>query len=67
MPRGHWRWYAGLLPAVAQHLPVERHAAIGVVGVERRDDLLPALDPNPLAGLQAAYDRLCPAPEDARR
>ena len=45
--------HPGLLPAVAQHLPVERHTAIGVAGVERRDDLLPALDPNPLAGPQA--------------
>src|SRR5262245_52876985 len=41
--------HAGFLPAIVDHLAVERHSAIGVVDVEGRDDLLLAPDPNPLA------------------
>ncbi|MGH2813659.1 MAG: hypothetical protein ACRDLC_00735, partial [Actinomycetota bacterium] len=45
--------HPGFPAAVPHHLAVERHAAVGVVRVERPDNLLLALDPDQLAGLQA--------------
>jgi hypothetical protein len=45
--------HPGFAAAVPHHLAIERHAAVGVVRVERLDDLLFALHPDQLAGLQA--------------